>query len=233
MKRFGDFIVEDNTEDTDTIKVLMLNCSLKDKGQSNTEALMKVVEKAYTEHTEKVDVEIVRVAKYNLSFGNTIDKVDSKDEFPSIYEKMVEADIILIGTAIWFGERTSITSLIFERLIGAYKDTDSNNRTKLYNKVGGVIITGNEDGVHGVASITLFNLAHLGLTIPPNSDCYWVGDAGPGDSYIKAGGDKHLYTNKTAYFLVENTIHASLMIKNNPYQINLAELEEKAKKISD
>ena len=167
-----------------------------------------------------------------MDFGNSVEKISEDDQFPEIYDKIINADIILIGTAIWFGERTSITQIIFERLIGAYEDTNELGQPKLYNKVAGVIVTCNEDGVHNVASITLYNLSHLGCNIPPNCDCYWVGEAGPGESYIKAGGDKHLYTNKTAYYLVNNTIHAANMIKNNPYDSNLTELKKKAKKYS-
>jgi multimeric flavodoxin WrbA len=232
MKKFNDFLTEDVDENNDKIKVLMLNCTLKASGESNTEALLKRVEEIYNEHDKEVDVEIVRVAEYKMDFGNSVDKLSDEDQFPEIYEKMLNSDIILIGSAIWFGERTSITQIIFERMIGAYGDTNDLGQPKLYGKVGGVVVTGNEDGVHGVASLTLFNLAHLGCTIPPNADCYWVGDAGPGKSYIEAGGEKHLYTNKTAYFLVNNTLHAAEMIKNNPYQSNLTELEEMAKKYS-
>jgi multimeric flavodoxin WrbA len=230
MKKFIEYFRED--VNNDKTKVLMLNCTLKESGESNTDALLKRVEQAYEDHDQDVEVEIVRVAKYKMDFGNTVDKISEDDKFPEIYQKMLDADIILIGTAIWFGERTSITQIIFERMIGAYSDTNDLGQPKLYGKVGGVVITGNEDGVHGVASITLFNLAHLGCTIPPNADCYWVGDAGPGASYIEAGGEKHLYTNKGAYFLVSNTIHAHNMIKENPYKTNLKDLEEKAKKFS-
>lgn len=230
MKKFGDFIKED--VENEKVKVLMLNCTLKKSGESNTEALLERVEQAYDDHDQEVEIEIVRVAEYKMDFGNTVEKISDDDQFPEIYEKMLNADIILIGTAIWFGERTSITQIIFERMIGAYKDTNDLGQPKLYGKVGGVVITGNEDGVHGVASLTLFNLAHLGCTIPPNADCYWVGDAGPGASYIEAGGDKHHYTNKGAYFLAHNTIHAHNMIKENPYKTDLNELEEKAKKFS-
>src|SRR3712207_9560048 len=34
-----------------------------------------------------------------------------------------------------------------------------------------------EDGAHDAAANTLFNLSHLGCTIPPNADTYWLGDA--------------------------------------------------------
>ena len=45
----------------------------------------------------------------------------------------------------------------------------------------GVIVTGNEDGAHDCCATTLYNFTHYGCTVPPNADCYWVGDAGPGD----------------------------------------------------
>jgi multimeric flavodoxin WrbA len=67
-------------------------------------------------------------------------------------------------------------------------------------------VTGNEDGAHDCCANTLFNLTHLGCTVPPNVDCYWVGDAGPGPSYIAAGGDKHLYTNRTARYMAHNLV---------------------------
>ena len=69
-----------------------------------------------------------------------------------------------------------------------------------------MIVTGNEDGTHDAASTTLFNLSHLGCVVPPNVDTYRVGDAGPGPSYIEAGGDGHLYTNKTARYLAHNVV---------------------------
>lgn len=59
----------------------------------------------------------------------------------------------------------------------------------MYCKVGGVVITGNEDGAHNAAANTLFNLSHLGCTILPNVDTCWVGDAGPGPIYIEAKAD--------------------------------------------
>jgi multimeric flavodoxin WrbA len=103
----------------------------------------------------------------------------------------------------------------------------------LYGKVAGVIVTGNEDGAHDAAGTTLFNLSHLGCTIPPNSDCYWVGDAGPGPSYIEAKGDKHLYTNKTAYYMAYNLHYFAQLLKNHPIPTNLNELIIKAKAISE
>ena len=46
-----------------------------------------------------------------------------------------------------------------------------------------MVTTGNEDGGKHVSAQVLYALQHIGLTIPPQSDAYWNGEAGPGDSY--------------------------------------------------
>jgi len=74
------------------------------------------------------------------------------------------------------------------RDLSALGDPASQGQYPLYNKVAGVVVTGNEDGAHACAEATLFNLTHLGCTVPPNADTYWVGEAGPGPSYLEAGG---------------------------------------------
>jgi len=79
-----------------------------------------------------------------------------------------------------------------------------------------VVVTGNEDGAHAAAETTLFNLSHLGCTIPPNADTYWVGEAGPGPSYIEAGGRDHPYTKRTTRWMAHNLVHLARMLKASP-----------------
>ncbi|MEP0266174.1 MAG: hypothetical protein ABJE42_19745, partial [Dokdonia sp.] len=97
----------------------------------------------------------------------------------------------------------------------------------LYNSVAGVVVTGNEDGAHDVAANTLYNLAHFGCTIPPNTDVYWVGDAGPGASYIEAMGGLSPYVNRNVEMTAQNLIHGALMLKAMPYTIDLRPIKEK------
>jgi multimeric flavodoxin WrbA len=86
----------------------------------------------------------------------------------------------------------------------------------LYNKVAGVVVTGNEDGAHAAAETTLFNMTHLGCAVPPNADTYGVGDAGPGPSYIEAGGEQHEYTKRTTRWMAHNVVHLARILKANP-----------------
>ncbi len=214
------------------LKALFLNCTLKKSPDtSNTEALIEKVEALM--QAKQIETEIVRVIDHKVSFGISSDEGDG-DEWPLILAKIKAADILIIGTPIWFGVRGSICQMVMERLDGTYEEGDpTSGQFPLYGKVAGVIVTGNEDGAHDVAANTLFNLTHLGCTIPPNVDCYWVGTAGPGPSYIEAKGDKHLYTNKTARYMVENLAYFAQLIRDNPIPTNLNKLIEDAKAVSD
>jgi multimeric flavodoxin WrbA len=106
--------------------------------------------------------------------------------------------------------------MVIERLDGTYEETNDAGQYPMYNKVGGVIVTGNEDGAHACAETTLFNLTHLGFAVPPNADTYWVGDAGPGASFIEANGQDHPYTQKTSTWMAHNVVHLARILKENP-----------------
>ena len=213
------------------LTALFLNCTLKKSpAQSNTQAL---IDKAAALLGELgVSSDTIRVVDHNVQFGVMSDEGEG-DEWPAILERIKDCDILVIATPIWFGVRSSVAQMVIERLDGTYLEGDpETGQFPLYNKVAGVIVTGNEDGAHDAAATTLFNLGHLGCTVPPNADCYWVGDAGPGPSYIDAGGDKHLYTNKTARFLANNVTYMARLLKSNPIPTSLSELISDAQAVS-
>ena len=211
------------------LKALFLNCTIKKSPEpSHTEALMRKIVDLYK--PLGVESEIVRAVDHNIPFGITTD-MGAGDEWPAILEKIVAADIFIMGMPIWFGVRSSVAQLVIERLDGTYNDGDpETGRFPLYNTVAGCVVTGNEDGAHAAAETTLFNLSHLGCFVPPNADCYWVGEAGPGPSYMEAGGDKHEYTNKTARYLAYNTAWLARLVKKHPIDTNLNELIADAKR---
>ena len=213
------------------LKAVILNCTLKKSPEvSNTEALIRKVVDLMT--PLGVESEIVRVVDHHIPFGVASD-LGAGDDWPRIYAKLKAADIVIIGTPIWFGVRGSVAQLVIERLDGSYSDGDPvTGQFPLYGKVAGVIVTGNEDGAHDAAGTTLFNLTHLGCVVPPNADTYWVGDAGPGPSYVEAGGDRHLYTNKTARYLAHNVTWMARLLRANPIPTNLKELIVEAETVS-
>jgi multimeric flavodoxin WrbA len=196
------------------LSALGLNCTLKKSPeQSHTEALMNRVLDLMAEHG--VETEILRPVDYAIKFGVSSDEGDG-DEWPQVLEKVKAADIILMGMSIWFGVRSSVAQMVVERLDGTYNERNEQGQYPLYNKVAGVVVTGNEDGAHASAETTLFNMTHLGCVVPPNADTYWVGDAGPGPSYLDAGGPEHPYTQRTSSWCAHNLLHMAVILRDNP-----------------
>jgi len=197
-----------------SLKAVFVNCTLKKSPAiSNTEALCRQVIAWF----DRMDVssEIVRVVDYDVKFGTTSDE-GGGDQWPLVLEKIKAADIIVMAAPIWFGVRSSVCQMVIERLDGTYQERNAAGQYPLYNKVAGVVVTGNEDGAHDVAANTLFNMTHLGCTVPPNVDTYWVGDAGPGPSYIEAHGEDHPYTQRTSRWTAHNLVHMARILKANP-----------------
>ena len=86
--------------------------------------------------------------------------------------------------------------------------------------MGGCIITGNEDGIKHTAMGILYALQHLGFSIPPQADCGWVGEAGPGPSYLdkESRAKDNDFTNRNTTFMTYNLLHlANYLRKQGGY----------------
>lgn len=195
------------------LKAVFLNCSLKSSDEiSNTEGFMNDVQVHYNQLG--VASEIVRLADYKIAYG-IAGAMGGGDQWPEILEKIKAADIVIIGTPIWLGEKSSLATLAIERLYGSSSTTNDKGQSIFYNKVGGAVVTGNEDGAKHSAASILYGLSHIGFLIPPNVDAYWVGEAGPGESYLKAGKENK-FTKSAIERIAYNTFHLAGMLKNNP-----------------
>jgi multimeric flavodoxin WrbA len=105
------------------LKALFLNCTLKKSPEvSNTDALIKVVADLMT--AMDVECETVRLVDYNIAYGTESDMGDG-DEWPTIYEKIKAADILVPSMPIWMGVRSSPCQLMCERLDGSYRDMNA------------------------------------------------------------------------------------------------------------
>jgi multimeric flavodoxin WrbA len=167
---------------------------------------------------------MIRLSDYTIAYGVSPDIGDG-DEWPVLFKKVKEADILIIGTPLWLGEKSSIATLAIERLYGSSEEKNEAGQSIYYNKVGGVVVTGNEDGAKHAAASILYGLSHIGFVVPPNVDTYWVGEAGPGPSYIDAGQNND-FTKKHVEMLAYNTIHLATMLKKTPIPAQGNLLEE-------
>ncbi|MGJ8738859.1 flavodoxin family protein [Zobellia laminariae] len=213
--------------DFSTLKAVFVNCTLKKSpSKSHTQNLMDVSMKIM--ESEEVDVEILRLADYDIPVGVQPDMTKEgydTDDWPGIYEKIMAADILVIGTPIWLGERSSIASKLIERLYAMSGYQNDKGQYVYYGKAGGCIVTGNEDGVKHCSMGMLYALQHLGYSIPPQADAGWIGKVGPGPSYgdTKWNGENidppvgfdSEFTNRNTTFMSYNLMHLAKMLKDN------------------
>ena len=212
-----DWCAESQWDFTD-LKALFLNCTLKPSPElSHTEGLM-AISKAIME-ANGVSTEILRPADYDIAPGVYPDMREhgaKTDAWPEIQAKVLEADILVIGTPIWLGDKSSVCTRVIERLYSTSGVLNEAGQYAYYGRVGGTLITGNEDGVKHCAMNVLYSLQHLGYMIPPQADAGWIGAVGPGPSYMGegSGGRENDFTNRNTTFMTWNLLHTARMLKD-------------------
>ncbi|MBX2811080.1 MAG: NAD(P)H-dependent oxidoreductase [Myxococcales bacterium] len=204
--------------DFSDLKAVFVNCTLKRSPEiSHTEGLIRISRTIMEKN--KIQTETIRPVDYQIAFGVYGDMTErgwETDDWPTIYAKIREANIVVIGSAIWLGEKTSVCTQVIERLYANSHLLNQEGQYADYGKVGGCLITGNEDGAKHCAMNILYSLQHLGYVIPPQADAAWLGEAGPGPSYLDegSGGPENDFTNRNTTFMTWNLMHMARMIKD-------------------
>lgn len=211
-----------DTEFSD-LKACFVNCTLKASPEtSNTQGLMDNA--IAIMRANGVTVDTWRAVDYDLAPGVYPDmrtdveggKQDT-DDWPMLKDRVLEADILVIGTPIWLGDKSSVATRLIERLYALSGQTNDRGQFVYYGRTAGVLVTGNEDGIKHVAMNVLYSLQHIGYTIPPNADAGWVGEAGPGPSYLDkdGGGTDSDFTRRNTAFMAWNLMHAARWLKDS------------------
>lgn len=211
-------LCDESTWDFSDRSALYLNCTLKKSPhRSHTEGLIGVSQAIM----EKLGVktEVLRPVDYDIAFGVYPDMTEhgwQSDQWPEIQQKVMDADILVIGSPIWLGERSSVCTQVIERLYAYSGKLNDAGQYAYYGRVGGCLITGNEDGVKHCSMGILYALQHLGYVIPPQADAGWIGEVGPGPSYLDkgSGGPENDFTNRNTTFLTWNLLHIARMIND-------------------
>ncbi len=204
--------------DYSDLTALFINCTLKRTPEvSHTRGLIDISEAIMAENG--VATEVIRAVDHDIAPGVWPDMTEhglDSDAWPGLYEKVQRADILVLGSAIWLGDKTSVCTRVIERLYGNSHLLNEQGQYAYYGKVGGCLITGNEDGAKHCAMNILYSLQHLGYTIPPQADAAWIGEAGPGPSYLDegSGGPENDFTNRNTTFMTWNLMHLARMLKD-------------------
>jgi multimeric flavodoxin WrbA len=201
----------------DGYKALFLNGTLKRSPEpSNTEGLIAISRGIMEKHG--VEVEVICTIDQDIAVGVWPDMTEhgwATDDWPALYQKVLAADILVLCGPIWLGDNSSEVKKLIERLYACSHLLNDAGQYAYYGRVGGCLITGNEDGIKHCAMNILYSLQHLGYTVPPQADAGWIGEAGPGPSYLEpgSGGPENDFTNRNTTFMTWNLLHTARLLK--------------------
>jgi len=199
-----------------SIKVLAFNSTLKSSSASDassTGRLLDLLSEEFKKHG--AETEIIRLADHDIKTGVTSDEGDG-DDWPAIREKVLEADILLMGTPIWLGQLSSVCKRALERMDAFLEETDDEGRMVSYGKVAAVAVVGNEDGAHHVSAEIYQALNDVGFTIPANAVAYWVGEAMGSMNFVDLE-DTPEEVQTMISMLARNSVHLASLLKSAQY----------------
>jgi multimeric flavodoxin WrbA len=203
--------------DFSDLRATYLNCTLKRSPElSHTQGL--VDRSSEVMRAQGVDVQVLRAIDHDIATGVYLDMTEhgwASDEWPSIHERVMASDILVLAGPIWLGDNSSVMKRVIERLYAGSGEVNDRGQYSYYGRVAGCLITGNEDGIKHCAQNVLYSLQHIGYTIPPQADAGWIGEAGPGPSYLDpgSGGPENDFTNRNTTFMTWNLMHVARMLK--------------------
>jgi multimeric flavodoxin WrbA len=202
----------------DDLTALYLNCTLKPSpALSHTQELAE--RSIAIMHANGVEVDVIRAVDHTIAPGVYPDMTEhgaDRDDWPALFERVMAADILVLLTPIWLGEKSSVATQVIERLYGSSGQLNDRGQYAFYGRTAGCLITGNEDGAKHCAMNLLYSLQHLGYVIPPQADAAWLGEVGPGPSYADegSGGPDNEFTRRNTAFMTWNLLHTARWLKD-------------------
>jgi multimeric flavodoxin WrbA len=196
------------------VRALAINCTLKaGSAPSSTELLLEQFRRELARHD--VPTETVRAVDHAIRPGVTADE-GVGDAWPHIRERILDADILVIGSPIWLGNPSSVCHRVLERMDAFLGETDDRGRMVTVDRVALAAVVGNEDGAHNVGARLFQGLNDLGFTVPANGMAYWVGEAMQGVDLrdLDRIPDVVLETVRVA---VDSAVHLAHRLAADPY----------------
>jgi multimeric flavodoxin WrbA len=135
--------------DFSDLRAVYINCTLKrSPATSHTQGLadrsIAIMER------NGVAVEQFRAIDHGIATGVYPDMTEhgwERDAWPAIFERVIAADILVLLTPIWLGEKSSVCTRVIERLYGNSHLLNEAGQYAYYGRTAGCLVTGNEDGV--------------------------------------------------------------------------------------
>jgi multimeric flavodoxin WrbA len=196
------------------MRATILNGTLKPSPDtSNTEGLASYVAGALRERGVD-EVTHIRLVDHDVKPGVESDMGEG-DAWPAIREQILASEILIVATPTWLGQLSSVTKRALERMDAFLSETDDDGVPVAYNRVAGVVVTGNEDGAHAIIAAVAQALIDIGYTLPGQGWTYWNKGPGPGEEEYLSSAEKE-WTHSTGDAAAHNLVAVARALQANP-----------------
>lgn len=202
------------TNDGDALTALALICSLKPSPAASSSEL--IAEHVFTHLRERdVRCNALRCVDFAIAPGVEPDMGDG-DQWPTIRQHVLDADILLLSTPVWLGHPSSVAQRVLERLDAELSNTDEQGRPTMAGKVAIVSVVGNEDGAHKTVADVFQALNDIGYSIPAQGCTYWNGAAMESTDYNELDEVPDAVASATGA-AARNALHLAQVLKSAKY----------------
>jgi len=193
-----------------SVRVIALNCSLKrSHGRSSTARLLGELGEEFVKLDASFDV--VRIADLNIVAGVSSNEGEG-DDWPEVRRRILDADVLVVGSPIWMGHHSSLAQRVCERMDAFLDEKRSDGSLPTAGKVAACAIVGNEDGAHAASAALFQALNDVGFTIPATAVTYWVGEAMGDKNYVDLPHTPRAVAKATRQ-LAANAVHLAHQLK--------------------
>jgi multimeric flavodoxin WrbA len=196
------------------LTALALNCTLT---PSPAESSTQLMADQVLASLDKLGVSGGSVRLVDLDVRPGVEKdMGGGDAWPSVRERMLPADILVVATPTWMGHMSSVASRVMERLDAELSEMDDEGRPLTFGKVGLVAVVGNEDGAHKITADLFQGLNDVGFTVPAQGGVYWNGEAMTTTDFKDLGETPEAVTSTIAT-MTSNAVHLAGLLRGSPY----------------
>lgn len=198
------------------LRALAFNASLKSGRSAEPSSTQRMLDLIFEEMAgHGVAGETVRLADHDIKPGVTSDEGPG-DAWPALRQKVLDADILIVGTPIWLGQQSSLSKRVLERMDAFLTETDDGGRMVSYGRVAAVAVVGNEDGAHQVSAELYQGLNDVGFSLAPNAVSYWVGEAMGSVDFADLEKIPQSVSDAIA-MMCRNTVHLARLLRQSGY----------------
>src|SRR2546423_15722636 len=130
------------------LRALFINCTLKRSPEvSHTQGLADIAMEIM--RRQGVTVDVVRAVDHDIATGVWPDMTEhgwERDDWPTIFEQVQAAHILVLCTPIWLGAESSVCTQVIERLYGNSHLLNDAGQYAYYGGVGGCLVARDQGG---------------------------------------------------------------------------------------